>query len=162
MKNIITLCICFFLLLGCSSNVETIKLELLPMYQKIPHSYSESYLKVANEHFRSKRYDSVLVYCHKSFAQDSENWELFYLYGITATELSEYKIADNYLYKALTFSNSDRVNRAKVYFALGENADRGLNYRSAKQHYLMVIQLDADSDLAQIASKKILLLSQID
>ncbi len=149
------------LFLGCSANIETIKLELLPTYQKISHISPESYLQKAKEHFNHKNYDSVLVYCHKSYAQDSQNWELFYLYGLTATALSEYHSAENYLYKALSFCNSEAANRAKIYFALGVNNDKDQNFRLAKQHYMMVIQLDSDSQLAQTALQKIQLLSQI-
>lgn len=161
MKHIITICVCLALILGCSSNVETIKLELLPTYQKIPHKSTESYLQKGQGFFESKQYDSVLVYCHKSYVINSQNWEMFYLYGLTATATSEYEIAENYLYKALRFCGAEPTNRASVYFALGENTSKDYNFRSAKQHYLMVIQLDAGSKLADIASQKIQLLSQI-
>ncbi len=149
------------LFLGCSSNVETIKLEFLPSYQKISEISPESYLQIAKEQFNNKQYDSVLVYCHKSYAQDSQNWELFYLYGLTATALSEFHVAENYLYKALKICNSESTNRAKIYFALGENNDKDRNFRSAKQNFMMVIQLDSGSQLAQRASQKIQFLSQI-
>lgn len=149
------------LLVGCSAKMDIIKAKLVSY--EITHApvILETYLQKAYQYYDEKKFDSTLVYCHKSYAENSENWELFYLYGKTALQLHQFDQADFELSKALALCKSQSDSRAQIYFALGENEDARGNFALAKQHYIMVIQLTPNSELAESASKKIHLISVV-
>ena len=153
---------CIVFCLDCSSKMEVIKAELiaqnLQKSEELPHTYLENAFKF----YEKEQFDSVLVYCHKSYSINSDNWELYYLYGKTAFKTGQYNQADRYLLQALSLCKSHQADRAKIYFALGENEDALGNIKTAQQHYLMVIQMDSDSQLSQTAYKKMQLLSHTD
>ncbi len=161
MKLLILLLMCLVFCLDCSSKMEVIKAELITHNMQNSNNSSHKYLQEAFNFYENERYDSVLVYCHRYYAINSENWELYYLYGKTAFKTGQYNQADRYFIKALYYCKSHQKNRAKIYFALGENEDALGNIKTAKQHYLMVMQLDPDSQLSQTAYKKMQLLSHI-
>lgn len=153
---------CMVFCLDCSSKMEVIKAELITQNlsnnEKSPHAYLQEALKF----YENEQFDSVLVYCHKSYAINSYNWELYYLYGKTAFRTGHYNQADRYLLQALSLCKSHQSDRAKIYFALGENEDALGNRKTAQQHYLMVIQMDPNSQLSQNAYQKMQLLSHTD
>lgn len=159
MRLIILFFLCASFCGGCSSQVEIIKVELITQKQQYSIENQEQYLQKAFAYYEKENFDSVLVYCHKSYAVGSQNWELLYLYGKTAFKTGRYILADNYLYKALSLCKTGSINRAEIYFALAENENSLGNFNKARQHYLMVIQLNPGSELARTAYKKIQVLS---
>jgi len=154
-KILLLIAIIACLFLSCSSQVETIKVELKQPQSQNSITSSEVFLQKASSFYNQELFDSAYFYCQKSYKKDSQNWELFYLFGKTAIKMERYEIAENNLFQALSLCTNDNVLRAKIYYALGEVEELRRNSHVAKQHYLMVIQLDNTSSLAKSAYKKI-------
>ncbi len=142
--------------------MEIIKAKLITQNVRFDAQSSGSYLQKAAHFFEREKYDSVLVYLHKSYAVDSDNWKMQLLYGKTASKTRRYILANEHLYDALSLCRSESTDRAAIYFALGENEDLLGNAVKAKQHYIMVMQLNAGTKLAELAYQKMQLLSQTD
>ena len=160
MRKIIFLLISLSLLVSCSSNMKIIKAKLITQNSGFITQSSDSYLQKASHFFEREKYDSVLVYLHKSYAIDSQNWKLHFLYGKTAFKRRRFILANEYLYEALSLCQSVSTDRATIYFALGENEDSLGNAVKAKQHYIMVMQLKSGTKIAELAYQKMQLLSQ--
>ncbi len=151
-----------FMSLSCSSQMEIMKVELKTDNQSFSNENLSEYLLKAYKFFEDEKYDSVFTYCQKSIDFNPPNWKPYFLYGKTARKTGRYKLAADYYYRALSNCKSSRVDRAEIYFELGENENILGNLKTAKQHYLMVIQLDNGSELAKTAYKNILLLTTVE
>jgi len=162
MKIISILLIALLYILNCSSQMQTVKAKYMTRKQQRRAEKTDSYYQIASGYYAQEKYDSVLVYGHKSLAQNADNWELFLLLGKTCSHAGIYLDANSYLYKALSLCKTDSEDRAEIYYALGENEDSQHNFNLAKQHYQMVMQLAPKTQLTERALQKIQLLSQSD
>ena len=161
MRQFVIVILTISVLVGCSSQKEIIKARLVTQETENTQINITGYLHTATEFYMQKSIDSALVYCHKSYAENPTNWELYFLYGQISMQTKKYMEADNYFNRALEYSKKEIDARSQIYFALGENEDARKNYKKAAQHYLMVVQLNPNSSLAQTAAQKIRLISSI-
>ena len=152
-------------LIGCHSRVETIKVQLIESQQyntETGDAADLDYLMTGNRFFVEEQYDSAAVSYHKAFAVHPSDWRISFQLGKTASATGYLVPAEEYFEQALALCGHDDKVRAYIYQELGDILCKQNRIGSAKQKYLLVLQLYPDSKTAEQSLKKIEQLSKID